>query len=63
MCNILNLREKFGKLIALGLVHKLTDSGDMALKKILEMLSGIYIAWAIKNSMMLVLNIAAALII
>ena len=35
----------------------------MALKKILEMLSGIYIACTIKNSMMLILNIAAVLII
>ena len=58
-----DLRETFGKLIALGLVYNLTDSGDMALEKILEMLSCIYIAWAINNSMMLVLNIAAVLII
>lgn len=35
---------RFGKLIALGLVPKLADSGDMALKSLLEMLSGIHIA-------------------
>ena len=37
-----DLCGKLGKLIALGLVQKLADSGDMALKKILELLSGIH---------------------
>ena len=47
-------------MIALGLVQKLADNGDMALEQILKMLSGIHIARAI---MLLILNMTAALII
>ena len=44
MRNILISVRNFGKLIALGLVQKLANSGDMALEKILKMLSGIHTA-------------------
>ena len=39
-----DFREKLGKLVALRLVHRLADSGDMALIRILEMLSGMHSA-------------------
>ena len=41
----------------------MADSGVMAVKKIMGMLSGTYIALAIKNSMVLILNMAAIHII
>lgn len=56
-----DLCEKLGNLIAFELVHKSADSGHMALEQILKMLSGVHIASAIKNDMMLILNMTAAL--
>ena len=47
--------EILGQLVTLRLVDKLAASGDMALEKILKTLSGIHIAWALKNSMVLIL--------
>ena len=46
--------EELGLPVAL-LVKKLADGGDMALEQVLEVLSGINTAWAIKNGMVLIL--------
>ena len=41
----------------------MADTGDMALKQILKLLSGIHIVWAIENGMVLILYRPVALIV
>ena len=55
--------EKFGNTIAIRLAKELFYSCDRFAEEILEKLSGIYIARASKNGMMLVLYGASSLII
>ena len=47
--------EKLGLPIAERLVEYLADGGDMALERILKLLSGIPTAWTLKISMVLFL--------